>query len=142
MFQTIELTLSGASGNTATCPLHLRGGGVRGSVSPRVLCIQNRPLGQTASKTSSNRQTGERAAPSSVLGKRHVLDRQETFQGCPSLCKPAFLSRNFLKRFYLFIFRERGREAERERNSNARLPLTWLPRGSHWGPGPQPRHVL
>ena len=30
---------------------------------------------------------------------------------------------NFLKIFYLFIFRERGREGERERNINVWLPL-------------------
>ena len=29
----------------------------------------------------------------------------------------------FLKRFYLFIFRERGREGERERNISVWLPL-------------------
>ena len=36
----------------------------------------------------------------------------------------------FFLRFYLFIFREKGREAERERNSNVWLPLTWLPLGT------------
>ena len=31
----------------------------------------------------------------------------------------------FFQRFYLFIFRERGREGERERNINVWLPLAW-----------------
>ena len=37
----------------------------------------------------------------------------------------------------LFIFRERGREGERERNINVWLPLAH----PYWGPGLQPRHV-
>ena len=31
----------------------------------------------------------------------------------------------FFQRFYLFIFRERGREGERERNISVWLPLAW-----------------
>ena len=34
----------------------------------------------------------------------------------------------FLKRFYLFL--ERGREGERERNINVWLPLMWPPLGT------------
>ena len=33
----------------------------------------------------------------------------------------------FFKGFYLFIFRERGREGERERNTNVREIHDWLP---------------
>ena len=51
---------------------------------------------------------------------------------------PSFLIHLFFKRIYLFIFRERGREGEREGEKlNVRLPLAH----PHWGPGPQPRHV-
>ena len=39
----------------------------------------------------------------------------------------------FLKRFYLFIFRERGSEGERGTETSTR--------GPHWGPGPQLSHV-
>ena len=37
---------------------------------------------------------------------------------------------NFFKRFYLFIFRERGKKGERERNINVWLPLECLPPGT------------
>ena len=40
-------------------------------------------------------------------------------------------------RFYLFIFRERGRKKEREGNQCVAAPCT-----PYWGPGTQPRHVL
>ena len=44
----------------------------------------------------------------------------------------------FLKRFYLFIFREgEGKEKERERNSMCGCLL----HTPYWGHGPQPRHV-
>ena len=36
----------------------------------------------------------------------------------------------FFLRFYLFIFRERGREGERERNISVWLPLMWPPLGT------------
>ena len=42
----------------------------------------------------------------------------------------------FFKWVYLFIFRERGREGERETSVCGCLSCT-----SYWGPGPQPRHV-
>ena len=45
----------------------------------------------------------------------------------------------FLK-FYLFIFRERGREGGRKRGRETSM-CGCLPRGPHQGPGPQPRHV-
>ena len=47
-----------------------------------------------------------------------------------------FLSLFFL-RFYLFIFRERGR-GEKERETSVYGCLSC---GPHWGPGLQPRHV-
>ena len=40
-------------------------------------------------------------------------------------------------RFYLFIFRERGKEEKKRERNIDRLPLT----GSKWGPSLQPRHV-
>ena len=43
----------------------------------------------------------------------------------------------FFKRFYWFIFRERGKEGERKRNINVQLPLTCTLLGT-WL---QPRHV-
>ena len=45
---------------------------------------------------------------------------------------------HFLKRFYLFIFRERGREGERGRGTSMCGCLLCAP---NWGPGPQPRPV-
>ena len=44
----------------------------------------------------------------------------------------------FKKRFYLFIFRERGREGEKGRETSMCGCLSCTP---HWGPGPEPRHV-
>ena len=45
----------------------------------------------------------------------------------------------FLKDFiYLFIFRERGREEERRKETSMCSCLLWAP---YWGPGPQSRHV-
>ena len=44
----------------------------------------------------------------------------------------------FLKRFYLFIFRERGREEEREGENYQCVVASHAP---YWGPGPQPRQV-
>ena len=44
----------------------------------------------------------------------------------------------FFKRFYLFIFRERGKEGERGKE---RSMCGCLSCGPHWGPGLQPRHV-
>ena len=43
----------------------------------------------------------------------------------------------FFLRFYLFIFRERGREVERETST-----CGCLLHAPYWGPGLQPRHVL
>ena len=45
---------------------------------------------------------------------------------------------NSLKRFYLFIFRERGMEGERGRETSMCGCLSHAP---YWGPDPQPRHV-
>ena len=42
----------------------------------------------------------------------------------------------FFLRFYLFIFREKGGEGERETSMCGCLSCT-----PYWGPGPQPRHV-
>ena len=44
---------------------------------------------------------------------------------------------DFLKKIYLPIFRQKGRERDWERNVNVWLPLTH----PHWEPGPQPRNV-
>ena len=49
------------------------------------------------------------------------------------------LTQVFKKDFiYLFIFRERGREGEREGETSMCGCLSCAP---HWGPGPQPGHV-
>ena len=40
---------------------------------------------------------------------------------------------------YLFVFREKGREGEREREERPRAVASHVPH--HQGPGPQPRHV-
>ena len=40
---------------------------------------------------------------------------------------------------YLFIFRERGREGEREGEKHLCVVASYTPHT--WGPGPQPRHV-
>ena len=48
------------------------------------------------------------------------------------------------RRFYLFIFRERGREGEREGEKHWCVRDTLISCLSHspnWGPGLQPRHV-
>ena len=52
-----------------------------------------------------------------------------------------FWKQIFLKILYLFLFLEKseGREKERERETSM---CGCLLRGSHWGPGLQPRHVL
>ena len=50
----------------------------------------------------------------------------------------------FLKRFYLFTFRERGREGAREGEKHQCARETSIGCHSHaasWGPDPQPRHV-
>ena len=44
----------------------------------------------------------------------------------------------FFLRFYLFTFRERGREVEREGEKQCVVCLSCAP---YWGPGLQPRHV-
>ena len=44
---------------------------------------------------------------------------------------------SFLQDFIYLVFRERGREGERERNISVWLLLVH----PHWGPDPQPRHV-
>ena len=46
---------------------------------------------------------------------------------------------SFLKKYFIYLFLERGegREKERERNINVWLPL----HAPHWGSGLQPRHV-
>ena len=44
------------------------------------------------------------------------------------------------KRIYVFIFRERGREGEREGEQETSM-CGCLSLGPHWEPGPQPRHV-
>ena len=46
---------------------------------------------------------------------------------------------NFFKRFYLFIFRERGREGEREGEKHQCVVASHV--APTEGPGPQPRHV-
>ena len=45
---------------------------------------------------------------------------------------------DFFKRFYLFIFRERGREGQRGKET---LMCGCLSRDPYWGPGLQPRRV-
>ena len=55
----------------------------------------------------------------------------------PSLMFSIFCS-CFFKRVYLFIFRERGREGERGRETSV---CGCLSRTPYWGPGLQPRHV-
>ena len=45
----------------------------------------------------------------------------------------------FLRKIYLFIFRESRRKEERKRNINVWLPLAHTP---NWGPGQKPRRVL
>ena len=50
----------------------------------------------------------------------------------------------YFLRIYLFSFRERGREGEREGEKHRCVRDTWISCLSHnpnWGPGPQPRHV-
>ena len=47
--------------------------------------------------------------------------------------------KNFWKRFYLFIFRERVKEGEREGEKYQCVVVSCT--SHHWGPGPQSRHV-
>ena len=49
----------------------------------------------------------------------------------------------FFLRFNLFIFRQWGREGEREGEKHQCVVASHLPAPplTHWGPGPQPRHV-
>ena len=51
----------------------------------------------------------------------------------------------FLKRFYLFIFRGRGKEGEREGEKHRCVReismCGWLLHTPNWGPGLQPRHM-
>ena len=50
----------------------------------------------------------------------------------------------FFLRFYLFIFREKGREEERQERNIKAGQITLISSFLHahsWGPGPQPRHV-
>ena len=46
---------------------------------------------------------------------------------------------SFLKRFVYFIFRQRGREGERERERKSMCGC--LSHAPYWAPGPKPRHV-
>ena len=57
--------------------------------------------------------------------------------------KGDFILFNF-KNFYLFNFRERGREEERERNIDVgeKHQLVVYCTCPHWEPIPQPRHVF
>ena len=48
-------------------------------------------------------------------------------------------SSQFLKRFYLFIFRERGRQGERKGEKHQCVVASGMP--PRWGPGLQARHV-
>ena len=47
---------------------------------------------------------------------------------------------NLKKKFYLFSFRERGREGEREGDVICVTLSGCLSHALNWGPGPQPRH--
>ena len=46
---------------------------------------------------------------------------------------------DFFKRFYLFIFREKGRDREREEEKHQCVVASRTPH--NWRPGLQPRHV-
>ena len=46
----------------------------------------------------------------------------------------------YFLRFYLFIYRERGRKGEREGEKHQCVVASQAP-PLHWGPGLQPRHV-
>ena len=62
---------------------------------------------------------------------------------CVYIWLSLFFSNNFL-RTYLCIFREGGREGEREREKHPHVRETSIDCLSHmpnWGPSPQPRHV-
>ena len=52
-------------------------------------------------------------------------------------CNLDHVLNSFFLRFYLFIFRERGKEGERETSVCGCFSCA-----PYWGPGPQPRHVL
>ena len=55
-----------------------------------------------------------------------------------------FLFAYFFKDLFIYLFileRKEGRQKDRERNSNVRLPLSHATTPSPWVPGPQPRHV-
>ena len=62
---------------------------------------------------------------------------------CPTLyIFPTFLG--FIFRFYLYIFRQRGREAEREGAKHQcvrKISIGSLSHAVQLGTGPQPRHV-
>ena len=47
----------------------------------------------------------------------------------------------FFLRFYLFIFREGGKEGEREGEKYRCVAASHIPHAPYWRPGPQPRHV-
>ena len=73
-----------------------------------------------------------RCVPSSVSGAQepNSLENSEGRNVCENGKLSLWKHLLFLKRFYLFIFREQGREGERERNINVWLPLARPPLGT------------
>ena len=70
----------------------------------------------------------------------HLFCTQQPTQSCVSLCTHV----GFFKRFYVFIFRERGTEGERKGEKHQCARETWICCPSHTsyrGPDLQPRHV-
>ena len=76
-----------------------------------------------------------------------ILKINLTEENCPFILiyiyfmngKVEYLCLSIFKRFYLFIFRERGREGKkRGRETSTCGCLLWTP---NWGSGPQPRRV-
>ena len=65
-------------------------------------------------------------------------------QGCLAVQQKSSFFLSSLKRFYVFIFRERGREGEREGEKHQCVRETLINCPSHapnWEPVPEPRHV-
>ena len=66
--------------------------------------------------------------------EEHVTLQQPSTQQPPVMAEQG----GFFKRFYLFMFREKGRE---EKEGEKHRCVTESLTESNWGPGPQPRPV-
>ena len=127
--------------NSVLCKFRLqKGGGCEEKTQKLFSCLQATSLSYTSQLAcvgGSNLSTHLRVGVHEGLNVRY----QEGAWHFKDIQKEMLLLSIFI---YLFTFRERGREGEREGEKHQCVRDTWTDCLSHaptWGPGPQPRHV-